>query len=286
MIEFQQIDELQQWVQQEAAAGRSRILVPTMGGLHQGHLSLMDIAKKRAGEEGEVVVSLFVNPTQFGPGEDLAAYPKTLDQDRQGCEESGVDVLFVPEAGVMYAKDASLKVTEVKLSSGLCGRTRPVHFDGVCTIVSKLFNLIQPQAAVFGEKDFQQLAIIRRLVRDLNYPIEIIGGPIVREDDGLAMSTRNLNLSSDHRQEAVVLRQALLEAGKMLGDGERNAEHIQAHVEKRLMESPSAIPNYVEVVHPDTLQVLDEVTDALLVAVAVFFGSTRLIDNLCWREEK
>lgn len=285
MIEIQQIDELQAWVREECEALRARILVPTMGGLHEGHLSLVDIARQRVGSDGKVALSLFTNPTQFGPDEDLNAYPKTLQRDRLLCEERGVDLLFVPEADAMYAEDASVTMSEQSLSGTLCGASRPGHFDGVCTVVSKLFNLIQPQVAVFGEKDFQQLAIIRRLVRDLNYPIKIVGGPIVREKDGLAMSTRNQNLSPDERQEAVVLRKALLQAREKLGAGERDASVIRKQVENLISSVPLSRIDYVETVHPDTLQPLNEAADALLVAVAVFFGSTRLIDNLCWRED-
>lgn len=285
MKEIQQIGELQDWLREEVGAGRSRTLVPTMGGLHEGHLSLVDIARQHTGKKGRVVLSLFVNPTQFGPGEDLDSYPKNLERDRQLCEERGVDLLFAPGADAMYEEDASVTVSEQTLSGTLCGASRPGHFDGVCTVVSKLFNLIQPQAAVFGEKDYQQLAIIRRLVRDLNYPIEIVGGPIVRESDGLAMSTRNQYLSPDERREAVVLRKALLQAREMFDGGERSASLIREQVEKLISSAPLARIDYVGTVHPDTLQPAGEVADALLVAVAVFFGSTRLIDNLCWREE-
>ncbi len=285
MKQIQQLDELQDWVQQETSVGRRRVLVPTMGGLHEGHLSLVDIARQQAGKEGRVVVSLFVNPTQFGPNEDLGAYPKSLEKDRQLCEERGADLLFAPEADGMYAADASVGVSEGRLSRGLCGGSRPGHFDGVCTIVSKLFNLIQPRAAVFGEKDYQQLAVIRRLVRDLNYPIKIIGGPIVREDDGLAMSTRNQYLSPEERSQAVVLSMALLQARQALDGGERDMLRIRGLVERVLSGSPLARLDYLETVHPDTMQAVEEPGDALLIAVAVFFDSTRLIDNLCWREE-
>ncbi len=221
MIELQKTEQVQDWLQQERRAGIERVLVPTMGGLHEGHLSLIDIARQRAGESGRVVVSLFVNPTQFGPDEDLQAYPKTMQRDRELCKERGVDLLFAPAVNEMYAEDASVKVAEEILSTGLCGQSRPVHFGGVCTIVTKLFNLFQPNVAVFGEKDFQQLAIIRRLVRDLNYPIDIMGGAIVREADGVAMSTRNKNLSPSARQQAVVLSKALLAAKGYLDEGGR-----------------------------------------------------------------
>ncbi len=285
MKQVQQIDEIQDWVRQETAAGRKRVLVPTMGGLHEGHLSLMDIARQRVGTEGRVVVSLFVNPTQFGRGEDLGAYPRSLERDRVMCEERGVDLLFCPEVQSMYAGDASVRVCESDLSRGLCGRSRPGHFDGVCTVVTKLFNLFQAEAAVFGQKDFQQLAIIRRLVRDLNYPIEIIGGPIVREVDGLAMSTRNLNLSPEERSQAVVLRKALLQAKQLLDGGERRAAIIRELVQNEIASRPLARLDYLETAQPATLQAVDKVGETLLVAVAVFFGKTRLIDNLYWSEE-
>lgn len=285
MREINRVDELQDWVCQEAKAGGSRILVPTMGGLHEGHLSLVDMARHWGKGRAQVVVSIFVNPTQFGAGEDLDAYPRTLDRDRVLCEERGVDLLFVPSAGEMYAKDASLVVSERALSAGLCGRSRPGHFDGVCTIVAKLFNLVQPKAAVFGEKDFQQLAIIRRMVKDLNYPLDVVSGPIVREPDGLAMSTRNQYLGHDERQQALVLSEALRQAREALDGGERSAEGIRSVVGRCLANAPLARTDYVETVHPDTLEAIEQVDDALLVAMAVSFGTTRLIDNLCWREE-
>lgn len=285
MREIHQIDELQDWVRQEAKAGRPRVLVPTMGGLHEGHLSLVDIARDWGTDKSQVVVSIFVNPTQFGADEDLDAYPRTLDQDWALCGERGVDLLFVPSAGEIYARDASVAIAEQTLSTGLCGRSRPGHFEGVCTIVGKLFNLIQPEAAVFGEKDFQQLAIIRRMVRDLNYPIKVVSGPIIREPDGLAMSTRNQYLDHDEREQALVLDKALRQAREALENGERSAVGIRSLVEGLLSATPLARTDYVETVHPDTLEPVEEVDDALLVALAVFFGATRLIDNLCWREE-
>jgi len=283
--EIHRVDELQDWVRQEKGAGCPRVLVPTMGGLHEGHLSLVDIARNWGAGKARVVVSIFVNPTQFGPNEDLDAYPRTLDRDRILCGDRGVDLLFVPGADEMYESDASVAVSEHTLSKGLCGRSRPGHFDGVCTIVGKLFNLVQPEAAVFGEKDFQQLAVIRRMVRDLNYPLEVVSGPIIREPDGLAMSTRNQYLGHDERRQARVLGQALRQAREALENGERRAGGIRSLVEGILSTAPLARADYVETVHPDTLEPVDEVGDALLVAVAVFFGGTRLIDNLCWREE-
>lgn len=285
MREIHRIEELQDWVRQEVMAARPRALVPTMGGLHEGHLSLVDIARNWGTGKTRVVVSIFVNPAQFGPGEDLDAYPRTLDRDRILCEDRGVDLLFVPSADEIYERDASVVISEHTLSTGLCGRSRPGHFDGVCTIVGKLFNLVQPEAAVFGEKDFQQLAVIRRMVRDLNYPLEVVSGPIIREPDGLAMSTRNQYLGHDERRQAQVLGKALRQAREALGSGERSAGGIRSLVEGILSTASLARADYVETVHPDTLEPVDEVDDALLVALAVFFGGTRLIDNLCWREE-
>jgi len=284
--EINQVDELQDWVRQEAKAGRPRVLVPTMGGLHEGHLSLVDIARKWGAGKAQVVLSIFVNPTQFGPGEDLEAYPRALDRDRALCGQRGVDLLFVPKVGEIYEKDASVMVSERELSKGLCGRSRPGHFDGVCTIVAKLFNLVQPGAAVFGEKDFQQLAVIRRMVRDMNYPVEVLSGPIIREPDGLAMSTRNQYLADDERQQALVLGEALRRAHGALAGGEHGVPRIGSLLEECLSNSPLARIDYVETVHPDTLEAVERVDDALLVALAVFFGDTRLIDNLCWRKER
>lgn len=188
-------------------AGTLTGLVPTMGFLHEGHLSLVRIARERS---DNLVLSLFVNPTQFGPGEDLDRYPKAVERDLDLCRREGVDVVFLPEAGGMYADDSSVSVGETVLSRGLCGASRPQHFTGVLTVVAKLFNLCQPDLAVFGEKDAQQLRLIRRMVRDLNFPVDIVSGPILREEDGVAMSSRNSNLSPEARAQAPLLRQALL----------------------------------------------------------------------------
>lgn len=254
---------------------RPVVFVPTMGALHEGHLSLLRIAR----EHGETVVtSIYVNPTQFGPNEDLDAYPRPLESDLQKCKDVGVDVVFTP--ATLYADDATISVHESRLSLGLCGASRPGHFDGVCTVVAKLFNLVQPDAAVFGEKDFQQLAVIRRMVRDLDFPIEIIGGPIVREPDGLAMSSRNAYLSPDERSQAVSLSQALARAREAAENGERSATAIEEIVRENLVHGRI---DYVALVDPDTLEPLEKIDRQLLVAIAVFFGKTRLIDNLCLR---
>ncbi|MFT5465137.1 MAG: pantoate--beta-alanine ligase [Verrucomicrobiales bacterium] len=258
-------------------ARRSRpvVFVPTMGALHEGHVSLMRIARERG---STVVASIYVNPMQFGPSEDLDAYPKPLESDLEKCEAVGVDLVFTPPT--LYADDSTISIHESRLSFGLCGASRPGHFDGVCTVVAKLFNLVQPDAAVFGEKDFQQLAVIRRMVRDLDFPVEIIGGPIIRESDGLAMSSRNVYLSPDERSQAVVLNRTLARAREAIENGERSAAAIEKQIREHLEFGEI---DYVAVVDPDTLEPLEEVGQQLLVAIAVFFGKTRLIDNLCLR---
>ncbi len=265
-----------------AASNRQRrVLVPTMGALHHGHLELVRVARKAAGPDGHVSVSIFVNPLQFEPGADYDRYPRTAPADEDACHEAGVDLLFRPSPTEMYADDRSVVVEENALSAKLCGNSRPGHFRGVCTVVTKLFHLLAPHAAVFGEKDFQQLAIIRRLVRDLNIPVEIIGVRTVREADGLAASSRNQYLSSEEREQAAVLRSALLEAADLARNGEASATRIVAAVRERIGSASLARIDYVELVDADTLQAQQQATRNSLVAVAVFFGKTRLIDNIC-----
>lgn len=277
------LDECRAWAG-DRSAPRPRVLVPTMGALHEGHLSLVDLARERAGSDGEVAATIFVNPTQFAPHEDFDQYPRQLEDDLAMLESRGCDVVITPERAAMYASDASVSVIESAIGSGLEGASRPQFFSGVCTIVAKLFNLTQPDAAVFGEKDFQQLAVIRRMVRDLDFPIEIIGAPIVRESDGLAMSSRNAYLNADERAQSVVLSQALTEAREAIEQGQVDVSTLLSQVEKRIDAQPLARIDYVAGVHPDTLEPIDTVADeGLLIALAVFFGKTRLIDNLCWR---
>ena len=263
-----------------AASRRRRVLVPTMGALHRGHLELIRIAREAAGSAGEVMVSIFVNPLQFEPGADYARYPRPQERDEQLCREAGVDVLFRPTAEAMYFTDRSVTVRESALATVLEGKSRPGHFDGVCTVVTKLFHLLAPHAAVFGEKDFQQLAIIRRLVRDLNFPIEIIGAPTVREPDGLACSSRNQYLTEEERREAPVLRAALLEAAERVRGGEVSAATITAAVRARISATRSARIDYVEAFDAECLQPLEVIGANSALAVAVFFGQTRLIDNI------
>lgn len=257
-----------------------RVLVPTMGALHRGHGELMRIARDAAGENGEVAVSIFVNPLQFAPGGDYEKYPRPEAADDDFCRNAGVDILFRPRAEEMYAADFSISVEENLLANVLCGRSRPGHFRGVCTVVTKLFHLLSPDAAVFGEKDFQQLAIIRRMVRDLNFPVEIIGAPTVREADGLAFSSRNEYLSAEERAEAPVLQRGLQEARRVFGAGERSAEEILEAARNVIATAPLARIDYLELVNADTLQPVAEADRNSLLAVAVFFGRTRLIDNL------
>ena len=261
-------------------SGKRRVLVPTMGALHKGHLELIRLARTAAGPDGGVAVSIFVNPLQFEPGSDFDKYPRPQSVDEELCRSAGVDVLFRPGAQEMYFRDQSVTVEEHALANALCGKSRPGHFRGVCTVVTKLFHLMVPHAAVFGEKDFQQLAIIRRMVRDLNFPIEIIGAPTVREADGLACSSRNQYLSEDERRQAPVLRAALLAAREAAKTSPKAADSLVNEVRARISSAPLAQIDYVELVDADNLQPEKTVTDNSLFAVAVRFGHTRLIDNI------
>jgi len=251
-----------------------------MGALHRGHLELIRMAREAAGREGEVAVSIFVNPLQFAPGGDYEKYPRPETDDEEFCRKAGVDILFRPNPNEMYAGDFSVTIEENALSSTLCGKSRPGHFRGVCTVVAKLFHLVAPDAAVFGEKDFQQLAIIRRMVRDLNFQIDIIGAPTVRESDGLACSSRNQYLSATERQQAPVLRAALLEGARLAAGGERSAAVILGAARRVIDTSLLARIDYLELVNADTLQPIEIVQPNSLIALAAFFGQTRLIDNI------
>lgn len=256
--------------------GRTIGFVPTMGFLHEGHLSLMRIAREKC---DVLVVSIFINPAQFGPHEDLDAYPRDFERDEALCRDEGVDVLFYPEPGNMYAEDASAWVDEEGLSSLLCGASRPGHFRGVCTVVCKLFNIVQPDLAVFGEKDAQQLRIIERMVRDLNIPVEIIRGPIVREPDGLAMSSRNKYLSGSQRTSALCLQHAIRLAKDQVLKGERQVAEIKQSMLNLIGKIPEADIDYIEFVDDERLVSVDRLEQDTLVALAVKIGSTRLIDN-------
>jgi pantoate--beta-alanine ligase len=258
---------------------KRRVLVPTMGALHKAHGELIRVARETAGKDGEVVVSIFVNPLQFEPGSDYERYPRPEKEDEEFCRKLDVDLLFRPSASEMYPDNRSVFVEENSLSNVLEGKSRPGHFRGVCTVVAKLFNILQPDAAVFGEKDFQQLAIIRRMVRDLNYKIDIVAVPTVREEDGLAFSSRNRYLNAEERKQAAVIRKALLIAKastRLFGSSADVLQVIRATIE----DAPLARIDYVDLVDAETLQPIDSVKSNSLLAVAVFFGKTRLIDNI------
>jgi pantoate--beta-alanine ligase len=256
---------------------KRRVLVPTMGALHKAHGELIRMAREGAGRHGEVAVSIFVNPLQFEPGSDYKRYPRPEKADEEFCRDAGVDLLFRPSAEEVYAIDGSTFVEETSLSKTLEGKSRPGHFRGVCTVVAKLFNILVPDAAVFGEKDFQQLAIIRRMVRDLNFNIDIIAVPTIREEDGLACSSRNQYLNSDERKQAPVLYKALQAAAN---SGKKSASDVVALARKVIDEAPLARIDYVELVDAQILRPVEMAEPNSVLLLAVFFGKTRLIDNI------
>jgi pantoate--beta-alanine ligase len=252
-------------------------LVPTMGALHEGHLSLVRAAQAQC---DVVAASIFINPTQFGPNEDLATYPRNFERDCELLKQEGVELLFAPSVEEMYPRGAVTWVTVERLSDKLCGRSRPGHFRGVTTVVAKLFHIVEPDAAFFGQKDAAQLAIIRRMVCDLHFPAEIVSCPIVREPDGLAMSSRNSYLDPQQRQAALVLHRSLVEVQRLFDQGERRAEKLVAAGKQNFAQEPSVRLDYLDVVHPSTLDPVADVSGGALVAVAAFVGTTRLIDNV------
>lgn len=259
------------------------VLVPTMGALHEGHLHLVDRARKLAGPKGRVVVSIFVNPTQFGPKEDFSRYPRPLATDKRLCAARGVDAIFLPSAEAMYPEAYSTFVEESSVSAGLCGASRPGHFRGVCTVVLKLLQIVQPTIAVFGLKDFQQCAVIRRMVRDLDVPVKIVGVETVRETDGLALSSRNRYLTPEERAQAPVLQRALRTAADAWRAGETSAAKLRRLITRTISSAPLARIDYVEIADASSLQPIREVRRNTVMAVAVFFGRTRLIDNVWLR---
>ena len=270
------INEVRTQVKAWKKEGLSVGFVPTMGYLHEGHGSLISRARK---ENDKVVVSIFVNPMQFGPGEDLESYPRDLEKDSAYCESLGADLIFHPEPEEMYTDGFCSYVDMSVLTEELCGLSRPVHFRGVCTVVNKLFNIVQPDRAYFGQKDAQQLAIIKRMVQDLNMDLEIIGCPIVREEDGLAKSSRNTYLSAEERQAALVLSQAVRLGQEMVESGEKDAKKIVSEMSALIEKEPLARIDYVKAVDGLTMQQIDTVKEPMLVALAVYIGKTRLIDN-------
>jgi len=251
--------------------------VPTMGFLHEGHLSLLDIARQKC---DVLVMSIFVNPTQFGENEDLENYPRDFDRDARLAQDRGIDIMFHPAAKDMYTDNFATYVVTDNLSEKLCGESRPTHFRGVTTVVSKLFHIVQPDVAVFGQKDAQQAVIIKRMVQDLNLPVEIVTGPIVREQDGLALSSRNLYLSSDERKQATGLYRGLQQAKKLVESGEVNSNIIVDEIRSILEAEPDIREDYIAVVEPETLEQVEQINQEVLVAIAAYVGTTRLIDNI------
>ncbi len=270
-------EKMQEEMEKLRCQGKSIGFVPTMGYLHEGHLSLI----RRCRKENDIcVVSIFVNPTQFGPGEDYNRYPRDFGRDSALLEKEGVDYLFYPQVQDMYPEGYRTYVEVEELSSVLCGAYRPGHFRGVCTVVSKLFNIVMPHRAYFGQKDYQQYVIIKRMVRDLNFPIEIVMMPIVREADGLAMSSRNTYLNPEERKQAVALYKGLSAAKEAFERGERDAEKLRKIIEEEIKKYPLVKVQYIEVVDPETLKPLKKIEDRAVALVAAFVGKARLIDNM------
>lgn len=257
-------------------AGKKIGFVPTMGYLHEGHLSLIRIARSQA---DVVVVSIFVNPTQFGPNEDLDKYPRDFERDERLAKESGADIIFYPSGKEMYPEHYLTYVNVEKITGILCGTSRPTHFRGVTTVCAKLFLAVKPHFAVFGQKDAQQAVIIRRMVKDLNFDMDIIVGPIIREKDGLAMSSRNAYLSKEERQDALALNESLKLAEDIIAKGEKKTEIIIQSMREHVNSKEHTLIDYISIVHPETLSPLYEIKDRALIALAVFVGETRLIDN-------
>ena len=281
MVVVKTIKEVRETVKQWKKDGLSVGFVPTMGYLHEGHQSLI----RAAGENDKVVVSIFLNPMQFGPTEDLASYPRDLERDKEKCLESGADLIFAPDASEMYGDNFQSFVDMNLLTQELCGLTRPCHFRGVCTVVTKLFNIVKPDRAYFGKKDAQQLAVIKRMVADLNMDIEIIGCPIIREKDGLAKSSRNTYLSAEERQAALVLSKAVKKAEELIAAGVRDSAEIISQMYAVVDAEPLAKTDYIKVVSLDTMQQISKIEDSALVALAVYIGKTRLIDNYFYEGE-
>ncbi len=271
------IESVRSLVKAARSKGSKIGLVPTMGALHVGHISLIEAAAKDC---DFVVVSIFVNPTQFCPGEDLENYPRPLEKDLEICEKAGVDVVFNPSPEVMYGAESLTWVTVEKLTEGLCGAFRPGHFRGVTTVCAKLFNIVPADVAYFGQKDAQQAIVIKRMVADLNIPLEIAVCPTVREPDGLAVSSRNKYLSAQQRKDAAVIYKSLRKCKKMIEEGATNAKEISAEMRRIIQQVPSAEIEYVSIVAADTLEKVDSIKDKVLVAVAVKVGPARLIDNV------
>lgn len=276
MVVAETIKEVREQVRAWRREGMSVGLVPTMGYLHEGHKSLIDRA---VSENDRVVVSIFVNPMQFAPTEDLESYPRDLERDQALCEQAGAALIFHPQPEEMYPEDFSSYIDMDTLTGGLCGKSRPIHFRGVCTVVAKLFHIAEPDRAYFGQKDAQQLAVIRHMVSDLSFGIEIVGCPIVREPDGLAKSSRNTYLDDAERKAALVLSRSLEKGKKSIEEGEKSTENVIKTITEVIQSEPLAKIDYVEVVDWNTLEPIENIKKPVLVAIAVYIGKTRLIDN-------
>jgi len=281
VIVVKTINEVKQIVKQWRKEGKTIGFVPTMGYLHEGHQSLI----KKARENDKVVVSIFLNPMQFGPSEDLASYPRDLERDKLKCSEAGADLIFAPDASEMYENNFQTFVDMHLLTEELCGLTRPCHFRGVCTVVTKLFNIVTPDKAYFGQKDAQQLAVIKRMVADLNMDIEIVGCPIIRENDGLAKSSRNTYLNDDERKAALVLSRSINKAKELIDNGQRDASVVISSMTEIINKEPLAKIDYIKAVALDTMQQIKFLNVPSLVAIAVYIGKTRLIDNLFYESK-
>lgn len=270
------IKEIRKQVKDWKNDGLSVALVPTMGYLHEGHESLI---KKASEDNDKVIVSIFVNPMQFGINEDLSTYPRNIDRDSSICEKNGASLIFNPSVEEMYTDEFSTFVDLNNLTSGLCGKSRPTHFRGVCTVVSKLFNIVNPDKAYFGQKDAQQLSIIKQMVTDLNFDVEIVNCPIVREADGLAKSSRNTYLSKEERQASTIINKSLKKAKALIKSGERDSKNVINFIKNEISKEPLAKIDYVSIVDNNTIKNIKTIEDGSLIAVAVFIGNTRLIDN-------
>lgn len=278
MLVIRSIREMQRFSMEQKCQGKKVAVVPTMGYLHEGHLSLVETARREGADV--VVVTIFVNPIQFAPNEDFDSYPRDFEHDRALCEAQNVDVIFAPTVKEMYPAEVTCFVSERKLSKGLCAKTRPTHFDGVTTVVAKLFNAVLPDLAVFGQKDAQQARVLRRMVRDLNFPIDLIISPLIREADGLAKSSRNKYLSADERSRALVLSRSLREAGDEIASGETDLTAVAKRIAEKIASAGGKV-DYVECVDADELESVTVKGDRpVMIALAAYFGTTRLIDNM------
>ena len=284
MIEvIREIEQIRQVIEKKRAEGAKIGLVPTMGAIHEGHMSLIQLACENT---DYAVVSIFVNPTQFGEGEDFRKYPRNLESDREKIKSAGAHCIFAPEIIEMYPGEYSTYITVEGLTTGLCGRSRPTHFRGVTTVVAKLFNITNPDIAVFGQKDAQQLAAIRKMVADLNMNVKILEGPIVRESDGLALSSRNMYLNSEERKQATVLYRSLCLSREMVASGNKEPEKVIDKVRETISGQDAAKIDYIEIVDRYLMKPVTEIGDNALLAIAVWFGNTRLIDNIILTDQK